>query len=61
SAKIEAELSQLDSNDQQEFLHELGLEEPGLVRMIYEGYDLLDLMTFFTAGPKESRAWTVPA
>jgi hypothetical protein len=61
SAKIEAELSQLGSNDQQEFLQELGLEEPGLVRMIYEGYDLLDLMTFFTAGPKESRAWTIPA
>ena len=61
SAKIESELSQLESNDQQEFLQELGLEEPGLVRMIYEGYDLLDLMTYFTAGPKESRAWTVPA
>ncbi len=60
SAKIEAELSQLDSNDQEEFLKELGLEQPGLVRMIYEGYDLLDLMTYFTAGPKESRAWTVP-
>ncbi|MDP7628112.1 MAG: redox-regulated ATPase YchF, partial [SAR202 cluster bacterium] len=51
SAKIESELSQLESNDQQEFLQELGLEEPGLVRMIYEGYDLLDLMTYFTAGP----------
>ncbi|MDC0035593.1 redox-regulated ATPase YchF [Chloroflexi bacterium] len=61
SAKIEAELSQLDSDDQDEFLKELGLEQPGLVKMIYEGYDLLDLMTYFTAGPKESRAWTVPA
>ena len=61
SAKIESELSQLDSADQYEFLEELGLQEPGLIRMIYEGYDLLDLMTYFTAGPKESRAWTVPS
>ena len=61
SAKIESELSQLDADDQYEFLEELGLQEPGLVRMIYEGYDLLDLMTYFTAGPKESRAWTVPS
>jgi len=61
SAKIESELSQLDDDDQKEFLEELGLKQPGLVRMIYEGYDLLDLMTYFTAGPKESRAWTVPS
>jgi len=61
SAKIESELSQLEEDDQREFLEELGLKQPGLIRMIYEGYDLLDLMTYFTAGPKESRAWTVPA
>ena len=60
SAKIESELSQHDAADQYEFLEELGLKEPGLVRMIYEGYDLLNLMTYFTSGPKESRAWTVP-
>ena len=61
SAKIESELSQLEDDDQREFLEELGLKQPGLIRMIYEGYDLLDLMTYFTAGPKESRAWTVPS
>ena len=61
SAKIESELSQLEDDDQREFLEELGLKQPGLIRMIYEGYDLLDLMTYFTAGPKESRAWNVPS
>ena len=58
--KIEAELAQLDAEDKQEFLAELGLEQAGLDRMIHAGYSLLDLITFFTAGPKESRAWTVP-
>jgi len=58
-AKIEAELAQLDADDQAEFLQELGFEEPGLNRVIRAGYDLLGLQTFFTCGPKEVRAWTV--
>ncbi|MBR97146.1 MAG: redox-regulated ATPase YchF [Dehalococcoidia bacterium] len=60
SAEIEAEISQLDENEKSEFLNELGLESPGLNRLIFEGYQLLDLMTYFTAGPKETRAWTIP-
>jgi len=59
SAKIEAELAQLDDSEQKEYLETLGLEEPGLNRLIREGYSLLDLQTYFTAGPKEARAWTV--
>ena len=59
SAKIEAELAGLDPEDRAEFLQSLGLEEPGLNRLIRAGYRLLDLVTFFTAGPKEARAWTV--
>ena len=59
SAAIEAEISQLDANDKGEFLAELGLEEAGLARLIRAGYGLLNLLTFFTAGPKEARAWTV--
>ncbi len=59
SAAIEAELSQLDEEDQREYLSDLGLEEPGLNRLIRAGYELLDLITYFTAGPKESRAWTI--
>lgn len=58
-AEIEAELSQLDADGQREFLAEMGLEEPGLNRVIRSGYELLRLQTFFTAGPKEARAWTV--
>lgn len=59
SAAIEAEVSQLESADeQQEFLSALGLKETGLKRVIGEGYKLLDLLTFFTVGPKEARAWT---
>ena len=60
SARIEAELSQLDSEERAEYLIELGLEEPGLNRLIRSGYDLLGLQTYFTAGPKEARAWTIP-
>ena len=60
SAKIEAELAMLDADDKALFLEELGLPEPGLNRFIRAGYGLLGLITFFTAGPKESRAWTVP-
>jgi ribosome-binding ATPase YchF (GTP1/OBG family) len=59
SAAIEAEVAALDDSEQIEFLNTLGLSKPGLDRLIFEGYGLLDLITFFTAGPKESRAWTV--
>jgi hypothetical protein len=60
SAAIEAEVAQLASEDERkEFLTSLGLEEPGLNKIIREGYKLLGLLTFFTVGPKEARAWTV--
>jgi GTP-binding protein YchF len=59
SAAIEAEMAQLPDGEQKEFLDAMGLEEPGLDRLIRSGYDLLELITFFTAGPKETRAWTV--
>ncbi|MBW1883839.1 MAG: redox-regulated ATPase YchF, partial [Deltaproteobacteria bacterium] len=57
--KVEAELSELDDKDKSEFLAELGVEEPGLDRLIRAAYELLHLVTFFTAGPKEIRAWTI--
>jgi GTP-binding protein YchF len=61
SAAIEAELAQLsDPEEKAEYLESLGLEETGLSRVIHAGYALLDLITFFTAGPKEAHAWTVP-
>jgi GTP-binding protein YchF len=60
-AAIEAEISQLDEADRADFLAELGLKEPGLDRVIRAAYKLLGLQTFFTAGPKEVRAWTVRA
>jgi GTP-binding protein YchF len=60
SAKIEAELAELSEAERQTYLAELGLTEPGLNRLIREGYKLLGLITYFTAGPKEARAWTVP-
>lgn len=60
SAKIEAEISMLPSDaDKKEFLETLGLEETGLTRIIKAGYSLLDLITYFTIGPKEARAWTI--
>jgi GTP-binding protein YchF len=60
SAAIEAEVAQLGSeSERMEFLDHLGLKETGLARVIRAGYALLDLLTFFTAGPKEARAWTV--
>lgn len=59
SAQIEQEISQLDTDEAEVFLEELGLDEPGLDRLIRAGYDLLGLQTYFTAGPKETRAWTV--
>ncbi len=60
SASIEEEIAQLDDDERAEFLAEMGLEEPGLDRLIAAGYKLLGLITYFTAGPKEARAWTVP-
>ncbi|MET0568466.1 MAG: redox-regulated ATPase YchF [Hyphomicrobiaceae bacterium] len=59
SAKIEAELAGLPDADRDAYLVELGLTEPGLNKLIREGYKLLDLVTYFTVGPKEARAWTV--
>ncbi len=59
SAAIEAEIATLPAGERDAFLADLGLEETGLNRMIHAGYQLLGLITFFTAGPKESRAWTV--
>jgi GTP-binding protein YchF len=61
SAAIEAELMSLsDEAERQEYLETLGLDEPGLTRVIRAGYKLLDLVTFLTVGPKEARAWTIP-
>ena len=59
SAAIEAEIATLPADERDAFLADLGLHETGLNRMIHAGYELLGLITFFTAGPKESRAWTV--
>ena len=61
SAAIEEQISQLDDDDANMFLEEMGLEEAGLSRLIKAGYSLLALQTYFTVGPKEARAWTVPA
>jgi ribosome-binding ATPase YchF (GTP1/OBG family) len=59
SAAIEAEIATLPSDERDAFLSDLGLHETGLNRMIHAAYALLGLITFYTAGPKESRAWTV--
>ncbi len=59
-AAIESELSELDDEDRKDFLEDMGIEEPGLNRVIRSGYDLLTLQTYFTAGVKEVRAWTIP-
>lgn len=59
-AAIEMEMAELDDEDREEFLADLGLEEPGLNRVIRAGYKLLGLQTYFTAGVKEVRAWTIP-
>ena len=59
SAQIEEEISQLDADEATMFLEEMGLAEAGLDRLIHVGYSLLDLQTYFTAGPKEARAWTI--
>jgi ribosome-binding ATPase YchF (GTP1/OBG family) len=59
SAAIEADLVTMDMDERLVFLEEMGLQETGLARVIRAGYDLLHLITFFTVGPKEARAWTV--
>jgi ribosome-binding ATPase len=58
--KLEAEIAELDDDEKTEFLEDLGMDEPGLNRVIRGGYDLLNLHTYFTAGVKEVRAWTIP-
>lgn len=58
--KLESEIAELDEEEKQEFLADLGMEEPGLNRVIRAGYELLHLHTYFTAGVKEVRAWTIP-
>jgi GTP-binding protein YchF len=57
--KLESEIIELEDEEREEFLAELGMDEPGLNRVIRAGYQLLNLHTYFTAGPKEARAWTV--
>ena len=57
--KLEAEIAELEDDERDEFLQEMGMEEPGLDRVIRAGYALLGLQTYFTAGVKEVRAWTV--
>ncbi|EPD3064925.1 redox-regulated ATPase YchF [Klebsiella aerogenes] len=59
-AAVESDIAELDDEDRDEFMAELGLEEPGLNRVIRAGYALLNLQTYFTAGVKEVRAWTIP-
>jgi GTP-binding protein YchF len=59
SAKIESEIAVLPADEQEDYLEAVGLSEPGLNRVIRAGYDLLGLITYFTAGPKEARAWTI--
>jgi len=59
SAAIEAEISQMPQEDRGDFLSSLGLHDSGLDRIIRAGYDLLGLITYFTVGPKEARAWTI--
>ena len=58
--KLESEIAELDDIEKAEFLADLGMEEPGLDRVIRAGYQLLGLQTYFTAGVKEVRAWTIP-
>ncbi|MDX1584814.1 MAG: redox-regulated ATPase YchF, partial [Thermoanaerobaculia bacterium] len=59
AGELEAQIARLDPGEREEFLHDMGLDEPGLDQLIRAAYSLLDLETFFTAGPKEARAWTV--
>jgi len=59
-AAVESDIAELEDEDSAEFMAEMGLEEPGLNRVIRAGYELLSLQTYFTAGVKEVRAWTIP-
>ena len=59
SAKIESEIAVLPAEEQKDYLEAVGLSEPGLNRVIRAGYELLHLVTYFTVGPKEARAWTI--
>ncbi len=59
SAELEAQIAELDDDESEAFLEEMGFHEAGLDRLIHAAYDLLGLITFFTSGPKESRAWTI--
>jgi hypothetical protein len=58
-AALEAEMAGMAEDDKRAFLADIGLEEPGLDRLVHAAYDLLGLRTFFTTGPKETRAWTI--
>ena len=58
-AKVEADIADMSDEDKETFLEDMGMEEPGLNRVIRAGYKLLGLQTYFTSGPKESRAWTI--
>ncbi len=60
SAKVEADLTELEPDEAQEYLEAMGLEESGLARLVREAYKLLGLQSFFTSGPDETRAWTIP-
>jgi ribosome-binding ATPase len=59
SAELEAQLAELDDEEAAAFLEELGIDEAGLDRLVHAAYGLLGLITYFTAGPKEARAWTI--
>src|SRR3989442_6468989 len=61
SASIEAQIADMPEEDKKLFLEDMGMDEPGLNRVIRAAYQLLGLHTYFTAGPKEARAWTIPA
>ena len=60
SASTESDLSVLDESEKEEYLNSIGLNETGLNKVIRTGYNILDLITYFTSGPKETRAWTIP-
>ena len=59
SSLIESEICALQEDEKKEFLNDLGLKQTGLSKLIHSGYELLNLVTFFTVGPKETRAWTI--
>jgi ribosome-binding ATPase YchF (GTP1/OBG family) len=61
SAALEAQIADMPDEDKKLFLEDMGMQEPGLNRVVRAAYDLLGLQTYFTAGPKEVRAWTIPA